>query len=365
MTSAQFQLPVETLEFGRVGKLFRKQILKLGKIQYGGQVLEFTPEYVEDLIKSFEAGAFDQVSFQMADAANTHTQDPERSRGEVKALIATPTGLDALIELTEEGAKVVEDNPRLGVSARIVQPLKQADGRVFGKALHHVLGTLDPRLTGMSPWQPVQLANDGSSDPVVDLTSASYEGDPSMSQTPTDPNDGQTPGATEPTDEELEAMLAKLVAEDEAAAGAAQPPATAATPALAGAALTGAQRPAVDLAADARAQAQALELAAIRNELDEAKFQKERIELLQKGVPPKMVELAAPLLRGTVVVELAGGSVDAGAVVRSVLAEAEGQIDLTGEHGALYPTQTDQGKRTEDQLYAQLVALTGGEVAAS
>jgi hypothetical protein len=357
VSDAEFQLPVESAEFARVGaKLYRKQILKLGKIAYGGQTLEFTPDYVKELVNSFNLGAFDQVAFQMADTSNAHTQDPERFRGEVKGLIPTESGLDALIELTEDGARVVEANPKLGVSARIVQPLKQADGRVFPRALHHVLGTLDPRLTGMAPWQPVQLSSDGSDRPVVDLTAAAYQGDPNMGDTPTpDPNATGTDTQTDPTDEELEAMLAALVAADASA-----DPIGVAEPATA-AALSAADRQAIEMRS-AREQQHEIELAALRREIDEQKFEKERLELLSKGIPPKAIELAAPLLQGSGhVVELsAGGTADAGAIVRQILAEMEGQVDLTGEHGGNYPTNTQQATAAEDTLYQKLVAMTGG-----
>ena len=58
---------------------------------------------------------------------------------------------------SDEGAKVLRENPKLGVSARIVESYQRADGRHFTAALQHVLGTLDPRIPACArgkPWKP-------------------------------------------------------------------------------------------------------------------------------------------------------------------------------------------------------------------
>lgn len=173
-----------------------------------------------------------------------------------------------------------------------------------------------------------------------------------MGDTPTpDPNASAGTPVGEPTDEELETLLAQLV-EADAAAGAGEP---------VGAQLSAEERRALELSQAQAAQTQ-VELAGMRRELDEAKFEKERLEMLRKGIPPASVELARPLLTGSVVVELSGGSVDAGAIVRQILEQQEGQIDLSGEHGGNYPVNTNQAATAvEDALYKQLEAMTGGK----
>jgi hypothetical protein len=352
-----YQLPVERTESARVGRrLYRKQVLRLGKLQHKGDTLDFTTEYLQALVDSFNDGAFDQVPFMLTDEANRHTMDPERFRGEIKALAVTPTGLDALIELTDDGAKIVEDNPSLGVSARIVPDLEHADGRKYTAALQHVLGTHDPVVTRMGAWQPVSLANEPN---VIDLTAATYEGDPLM---PNEPNTatGNAPAADpeELTDEQLEQLLAEMVAADKDAAAVAPgvaPVAPAPDPALAS--LSAEQRQATELA-----RQQATELAAVRMELDDQKFEREKAELLARGVPPAIVELARPSLLGSglVTTDLARGqTVDHGAVMRAVLKGYEGSVPLGPEQGGNYPLNNyaaGQGP-IEDALLEQLTAM--------
>lgn len=91
----------------------------------------------------------------MATGKNEHTNDPERTRGQILDLQVEPDGLYALAELTEAGEQVLRDNPMLGVSARIVENYARSDGKFYPAAVQHVLGTLDPRVPGLGAWSPV------------------------------------------------------------------------------------------------------------------------------------------------------------------------------------------------------------------
>lgn len=76
--------------------------------------------------------------------------------------------------------------------------------------------------------------------------------------------------------------------------------------------------------ANARFQEQATELARVQERLDASEFDKERDELVKKtGLPPRIINLARPLLEGTGrVVQLSHGkTVDAGAVARELFGE--------------------------------------------
>jgi len=166
------QLPPRRKDAQRVGaRMFRKQVLPMAQIAYRGRTLDFTRSYLEELARNFNAGAADQVPFLLADAQNLHHSLPERFRGEVKGVEVEADGLYALIETSEEGSRLLAENPRLGVSARI---------RPATKVLEHVLGTLDPVVTGMKPWEAIELSS--GSAPVIDLTAASYAGEADLSQ---------------------------------------------------------------------------------------------------------------------------------------------------------------------------------------
>lgn len=158
------------IELGR--QLYRKQVLRHGKFNYKDRQLEFTPEYIAKLVSAFKDQAYDQVPFMLADERNAHTMDPTRAAGDVVGLEATDDGLDALVSLSDNAAALVRDNPRFGVSVRVLEDLERMDGKKFPAALQHVLGTFDPRMTGMRPWQAVEMSN-SDVDHVLDLTEIS------------------------------------------------------------------------------------------------------------------------------------------------------------------------------------------------
>lgn len=161
---------------GRVesNKRWRKQILPFTSINYGGQKVTFDRKFMQDLISSFKARSHHQVPLQFADDRNTHTNDPERTRGYLQDLELAEDGLYGIFELGEKGAKVIAENADLGVSARILQGYqRQVDGKMFPAAMQHVLATVDPFVPGMKPWQQVDLANDD--DTVTDTIDLSSE----------------------------------------------------------------------------------------------------------------------------------------------------------------------------------------------
>lgn len=158
----------------KVGRTrFRKQILPLRTINYKGQKITFDRPFLQDMVRNFKAGAYDQVPFVLADGENRHNESPENFRGYVADLVLTEDGLDAVLDLSKAGARLVQDNPDLGVSARIFQDIVR-NGRKMGKVLRHVCATMDPRVTGMRPWQAVDLSG-GEQFEVVDLTSETYQ----------------------------------------------------------------------------------------------------------------------------------------------------------------------------------------------
>ena len=168
--------PIDLSDARKVGKRkYRKQILPLGAINYKGKRIVFDRQFHTDLSRSFKAGAYDQVPFVLANERNEHHMDPRLFEGSITDLVVADDGLDAVVELTPEGEALIQKNPRLGVSARIVQGLEKANGRTFKRAIQHVLATMDPRVTGLRPWQAMDLSVFDNSE-VVDLTAETYEG---------------------------------------------------------------------------------------------------------------------------------------------------------------------------------------------
>ncbi len=162
------------------GGTWRKRVLPVGTIDYKGRSINFDRSYLTTLADSFNRRAYDQVPFQIADHANTHTNDPERTRGWVTGMSVNDDGLWVEVETTDAGNQLLASNPRLGVSARIVEDYLRADGQHFPVALQHVLGTLDPRITELGPWQSVEMSNGGGSEPdmIIDLSGGVWVGEP-------------------------------------------------------------------------------------------------------------------------------------------------------------------------------------------
>lgn len=361
MTEA-VQLPFRTGQATKVGRRrFRKQILPVGSIDYNGRKIDFTREYLADLADNFDAKAYDQVPFLLADPeTNAHTADPDRFRGEVTGLELAQDGLYAHIELSKPGAELVKDNPRLGVSARIVTDPPRTDGQHFTRAVQHVLGTMDPRVTGMKAWEPLDLSNEPD---VVNLTAATYQGEGTMPEL-TDEEltafrtfladqaaataKAEADAKTAPTKSQDE-IDADLEAQVEAAMAAAE------TPEPAGASLSTEQQAAIDLA-NSKATSAIEGHSVLRAELDAEKFKSEHAAYVAAGVPPALVDLAQPLMTGSHVIELSNSeTVDAGDIVRKMLDEYKGLVDLSAETPSMQ-VPTDSEKEVLDRYAKQFPA---------
>ena len=120
--------------------------------------------------------------------------------------------------------------------------------------------------------------------------------------------------------------------------------------------------------ANARAEETARELSVVTARLREEDFQAEKRRLADLGVPPYITELAKPLLEGAGhAVELANGkTVDAGAIMRKVLAEYGRQVkllDLDVELGSQMDEPEDAGREqadsARDDVVSRFKSMTG------
>lgn len=376
MTTTEVRTPfsVSAVELSS-GGLFRKQILEFREIDYTDKFgktrkITFDSEYGRNLIDAFQKRAYDQVTFQLADADNRHTNDPTRTGGEVVGveLSADGSGVDGILRLWGDGYRVVEANPKLGVSARMLENLTKG-GRHFPVALQHVLGTVDPQLSGMRPWEKVDSV-ELSTGPVpefVDLSDSTYERSANMPE--------RTGGESETVTLELSAAraarLTELLDEDEALAELADQ-------------LTalGINLDDVDELDDddeeddeedeneeepvtgeaiqlANAQMDSLNgrVVELTNQLNQQRTANEVAEFQRRGLSPAVLEMAQPLLAVSPgVVELSNGvaadNVDPGTVIREVLntvielAESGHLMtDLDDERGDLRGTNPEASER--------------------
>lgn len=323
---------------GADGKLaFWKQILPKKTIHYTAKdgtrgVLNFDEKYLTDLATNM---AVDKVPFMLADESNRHTMDPERYRGDVVQLAVREDGLYGKIVFpNEEAARAVLMNPDLPVSARIRENVQRSDGSTVPRGIIHVLGTLDPQVSGMSGWQTTDLSTTESGD-LLDLSNETFDKEKDMAFELTKPVEEYTDAEIDAFDEEeLDAFLTAIGVEidgmldsDEGEQKPVEDKTKEREPEMA---LSNEMRGEIDLA-NARANKALRDLA-------EAKWEKARSEYLSEGVPPHMLDLAAPVLNrpDDMVIDLSvtdDEDVNVTTIVRGLLDAAKGTIDLSAEQG--------------------------------
>jgi len=395
----------EAIELGN--RRWRTQLLPFRTISYKGRELVFDRAYLEGLVKAFKAKAFDLVPFQLARGDNKHTNDPERCRGEIIDLELAPDGLDLILEANESGDELLRSNPKLGVSARIYEEYERSDGKSWPQALQHVLGTLDPHIAGMRNWKevevPVALSQQIGDVEVVDLSDVEFgeeEGGTdkvafskedraaliellTKARKAKDDDEiaalvdeliaeGEVEDETELSDEELDNLIAEAEAEanagleteaeegdsgdEEDEADEKPEPREPVTRRREPVAARNRGRRSRELElANARLEEQGDQLAAMQANLDDQSFMRERDVFARAyGIPPKIVDLARPLLEGSGhVIELSGGDeVDAGAIMRRVLTEFGNQIKLLDLSGVIGSGLEDDEEIEEAKQHA-------------
>jgi hypothetical protein len=360
--------------------VYWKQILPEAAIQYSDKgvtrTINFDKRYHHDVIKAFRDKAVDQTCFQLANPLNGHGRDydPERQRAEVldmatleelpddiKQKVEGKPGLYAKMRFFDKkSAKSVKKNPNLGVSARVRENFVRADGKFVKRAVVHVLGTIDPRVTGMSAWQSADLSYDPDNGYMLDLSNATYEGNPVAKNKSKDVDLGV------PTDEQIDAMtdeeLDAFLAEGEAALAAELGTDADADDDLDDeddeeddddlddedddteddddtqeASLSTKHQRAIDLANAQAAQATKRANEALSRQAA-AEFSSYRTALIMKGVPPEKIDLAQSVLArpDDMVVDLSNSGDDdlnVTEVVRQLLEGYEGTIDMSVETG--------------------------------
>lgn len=382
------------VELAAGGRYFWKDVLRTGSLDYKGRRLDFTGDYLDNLALAHREGAYDMVPLVFAPQDNAHTQAVEQIRGDIVGFKRDGDRLRALVHASsDEAAATLRDNPRIGCSVRIEQPLERGDGKTWPAAIQHVLATANPRVNGLGPWEPVDLAVDDR--PVLDLSALTFAAHPGadeapieeepMADTPAPFTDEETAtlralladytqqaqgtdaesagGWQEPTDEELAALAAQLLADDEFDDGTGDDADAAAaysgdTQEPVGASLSAGTTEAIELA-NGRADRMEIELAQLRTERDTTRYEQLRDRLATEShIPPRITELAKPLLLGSQHIELSDGSrVDASDVMRQVLT-AVGEhvklLDLSDGAQVVYDDGGDGEKAAADSRSAEM-----------
>lgn len=381
---------VTDLAVGTGGRSYWKQILPEATIDYTdpqtGKVhkLTFDKRSNRELALAYHEHALDQTPFVLADADNRHTMDPERFRAEavdMRLAEELPPEVAAAIErehgevkpglyaklkfATKRDAAAVMLNPKLGVSARIRPNVKRAvDGARFKNAIIHVLGTLNPVVTGMTGWTPaVDLSEYAADYAVLDLSNATYSEVPVAKK---NKNKGGSaddlPDISELTEEDIENFTdEQLVAfnakyghllddadddddseddqddDDQDDNDDSEDDEMPRRRELQGASLSASAQGDIELATSMAAQANQRAVEALRRAAD-AEWREMRQSYLLDGVPPHLLDLAMPVLNrpDEMVIDLShtdDPDVNVSKIVRGLLDAAKGTIDLSNVIG--------------------------------
>lgn len=377
------------------GRTFRKQVLKAGSLDYRQpdgttRKLTFDDGYFADLSRAFREKAYDAVKAVVATDQNAHTMDPERLRGDVVDLVPSEdgSGLDAIMTLSESTAALVREHPDLGVSARIVEGLQRGDGKSWPRAIQHVLLTTDPRVTGLAPWREVSLSVDDTGHDVIDLSTETPEREGAMALSDEEMEGlaqrvaalmgGEGGGSTGPAagaaggddlfdvdDEELELFLEGLDEDEDDGEGESYADADLVGAGAGGTAdlSTGPDPHVVELANQNAVLTE--QMGSMQAELSAARWERERDQLLTQGVPPHLLDLAAPVLEAEhqgAVIDLSnratGQTISPAAVIRELLRNAAGYVDLSAPQGHNAPAAETSETAA---LHAQWETVYGGK----
>lgn len=348
MTVSYLPFTFDKVDLANDSRIFWKRLLPLdGELNYKGTQIKFTKDMLNKMVNAFKDKAYPQVAFQFANDNNEHPSEepkhmsPEKYRGQITGLKVTKDGLVGRFDLTEEGAKLVRDNKNLGVSVSYRQDYRPDDrpDKKYPYALRHVVGTIDPKVTGLGTWSQVELSNAEENEEVEDLTGGSITTD---SKPNTDDKNDKT-GNDETVSvkksewdavisyvksmQEAEQDLGDLMASDDSNAS-------------------------KDDKSKVDASNTSKQLVELSNEVAGAKFDREADSLIRQGVPPSMVTEARKILGVSNIVSLSndGGESDPRVVIRKILEEAKGTVDLSE---AIGHSQSDDSDKEREEKKAE------------
>lgn len=164
------------------GRLFRKQILKKGTLNYGGRQIPVDDDLFMALTTNFKNKVCDIVQVPVAGAQNEHTEDPLRNIGEVVDLKADGDKLYAYIDARDNSAADKLGKTLLGASAMFSMDYTDTrTGTKAGPTLLHLAITNRPHVVELEDFEEVIAASaEGNDGQVVYLTATDDEEEPTM-----------------------------------------------------------------------------------------------------------------------------------------------------------------------------------------
>lgn len=156
----------------RSGRLVRKEILRVGDLNYpgvkGGKV-KIDRTFLSNVVDNFNNKVCDIVQFPLADANNSHTEDPLRNGGEVVKLQNEGDSLYAYIDVrNQDVAKGIEEKTIIGASAMLALDYTDTrTGKKAGPTLLHVAATNRPHVLELEDFEVIAASVDSKGEAVL------------------------------------------------------------------------------------------------------------------------------------------------------------------------------------------------------
>lgn len=154
---------------------FRKHLLNLGMLKYGGQEYQLDENWYNRLKDNFTSGV-SMVQVPLANDSNKHVEDPLRNSGEVVGIEREGNRVYDIIEVRRpDVAEGLRNKTIMGASAFLSMNYKdtRTDRHVGPALLHHCL-TNRPYVLDLEPYQEIVAASaDTEDDNIIVLSEGS------------------------------------------------------------------------------------------------------------------------------------------------------------------------------------------------
>lgn len=156
--------PYVELSETKKGKVFRKEILKMGGsfVHPADKTKRITidRDFAQKLVDNFRAGVCDIVQFPLVNDKNQHVENPDANLGRVIDLSYDDSSVWATVDVRKSAEDI--GSTILGASAMMsLDYVDTITGKRKGPTLLHVAATNRPYLTNLAPYESVALSNYG------------------------------------------------------------------------------------------------------------------------------------------------------------------------------------------------------------
>jgi hypothetical protein len=156
---------VELGSRGATGTVFRKHVLTLGPLHYGGKTINLDDAFYDKLSRNFD-NKVSMTQVPLADEKNRHSEDPLRNSGEIIGLERKGKNVYTIVDIRDpDVAQRIRDKRIMGASAMLSMDYEDSrTGQKVGPALLHHCLTNRPHVLDLEPYEEIVAATADSAD---------------------------------------------------------------------------------------------------------------------------------------------------------------------------------------------------------